>query len=110
LAEKVARFTPVTARPANDKVLNVFAPVIAIVVADAEFVNATLLKVRPPDAMPVVALVRLICDDPALNVKLFIGLINIADEELPLTDTTEPFSVIERVFEFAEDIVPRVSA
>jgi hypothetical protein len=60
LAEKVARFTPVVFLPTNDKVLNMLAPVIVSVAAEAEFVNATLLKVSPPDAIPVLAAVKLI--------------------------------------------------
>ena len=59
-ALKKALLTPVLVRPTNDKVLNVFAPVIVIVAAEPASVKATLLKVSPPDAIPVVAAVKLI--------------------------------------------------
>ena len=71
LALNVTGVMPTVVRPANDSVLNVFAPVIVMAVA-AALVKLTLLNVRPPEAMPDVVPVRLIWLVPALKVRLVI--------------------------------------
>ena len=54
LALSVTAFIPTVVCPANDSVLNVFAPVMVMPVA-AALVKLTLLNVKPPDEIPDVA-------------------------------------------------------
>ena len=100
LALNVTEVIPTDVRPANDRVLNVFAPVIVMLVA-AALVKLKLLKVKPPPANvgPVVETEML--DVPALNVK-FVVVVKVT---FPASVTVLPFKEIDRTFALDDDKV-----
>jgi hypothetical protein len=100
---KLTLLTPVIGRPINDKVEKVLAPVIVTVTPPEGFVKLTLLKVRPPDAIPVVVTPdRLICEVPAFHVRpVVVAKLSAVAEIAEIVIMLEP-SEIDRVLELLE--------
>ena len=98
---------PTFVRPANDSVLNVFAPVMVMPVA-AALVKLTLLKVSPPPLNVDEALEQDIVDVPASKVKFVVVAIkSVADDD---SVRELPFQETERTFELSEEKLPAVKA
>ena len=97
---------PTDVRLANNSVLNVFTPVMALV--PTVFVKLTLLNVNPPQTMPASEPERLIWLVPALKVKLATLIALNDDKDIALSVTVLPLKTRERTFELFDANAPDV--
>ena len=100
LASNVTSVIPADVRPANDSVLNVFAPVIVMLVA-AALVKLTLLKVCDPPLNVGTVEEQERVDVPAVKVK-FVDVINEIGV-LPDKIIVLPLKEIDRMFELVDE-------
>ena len=96
LALNVTGVMPTDVRPANDRVLNVFAPLMVIVDATV-LMKLTLLKICKPPFNIGEAPVKEIVEVPALKVKFVVVVLDIEKAVLPESVKVLPFSVTDRM-------------
>lgn len=106
MALNVTALMPTDVRPANDNVLNVFAPLIIIDVASA-LVKLTLLNVCPPPLNVGAGATEDIVDVPALKDKL-VAVAKFHTVPIPVIAkvTALPLREIVRIFVLFEEIAP----
>jgi hypothetical protein len=87
---------PTDVRPANDSVLNVFAPLM-VMPLPAALVKLTLLKICPPPFNIGDEPVKEIVEVPALKVKFAAVVIDIEKAVPPESVKVLPLSVTDRM-------------